>query len=219
MWNLMRRAAPIFVAVTVAVLGFPAGVASQACLGNPASDGGGFASAGASFTDGAWGLGASAGANTTSAFAIQGGISHTMLDDSDLAFTALSSTGAVELPAEGVSLCPAASLGYQWLSNEGEFSGLDVSADGVILGGGMSIGVDVQSDEGFHFIPRGSAAVVHDRATLSAGGVSTTESATYGAFNAEMVLGGSSVYGGPGLSITTQENSDPVFSIRLGLAF
>lgn len=210
---------PLLLCLGLLGLGLPGSAAAQACLGNTASGGQGFASAGASFTDGAWGLAAGAGANTRGPFAVQGGLSHTMLDDSDLAFTALSTTVAAELPSEGVSVCPAASLGYQWLSDEGELSGFDVDADGVLLGGGLAVGVDVRSEDGFRFIPRGSAAVIHDRATVSIAGVSATESETYGAFAAEMVLGGSSVYGGPGVSITTREDSDPVFSLGLGVAF
>lgn len=219
MQDRIRSLTPVALCLALVTLGLPSGAEAQACLGNTARAGGGFASTGASFTDGAWGLSANAGANTRSAFAVQGGLSHTMLDDSDLAFTAISTTGAVEIPAEGVSVCPAASLGYQWLSDEGELSGFDVSADGVILGGGMAVGVDVEGEQGFHFIPRGTVAVVHDRATVSVGDVSSTESETYGSFSAEMVLGGTSVYGGPGISITTRDDSDPVFSVGLGFAF
>jgi hypothetical protein len=218
-----KRPTPLIAAVlalAVAGLGVPAPVTAQACLGNTAASGQGFASGGAAFTDGAWALNGTLGANTQSPLAVQADVTHTMLDDSEIATTALSATGAADVTGSDLSVCPAASLGYQWLSDEGELSGFDVSADGVILGGGLAVGGDVASDASeVRFIPRGSISVVHDRATVEVAGVSTTESDTYGAFAAGMVLGGSSVYGGPGVSITTQEDSDPVFSVRLGVAF
>lgn len=211
----------IAVALVVAVVGvaLPTSVWAQACLGNTASSGQGFAAGGAAFTDGAWALNGNVGANTESPLALQGDVTHTMFDNSEIATTALTATGAADVTSSEISVCPAASLGYQWLSDEGELSGFDVSADGVILGGGLAVGGDIAGDGDFQFIPRGSASVIHNRATVEIAGFSETDSDTYGAFAVGMVLGGSSVYGGPSLSITTQEDSDPVFSVRLGVAF
>lgn len=203
--------------LSLAALGLPSGVAAQACLGNVAAPGQGFAAVGASFTDGAWGPGASIGANTDGPLAVQAGVGHTLFDNSDAAVTSVSGTAAGEVPAENVSICPAGSVAYQWLSNEGELEGLD--ADGVVLEGGMAVGVDVRTEDGLRFIPRASAAVVHNRATVSVGDVSGTGSETYGAFALGMMLGGNTVYGGPSVSFTTLENSDPVFSGALGFAF
>lgn len=205
--------------LSLAALGLPSGAAAQACLANGAAPGQGFAGVGASFTDGAWGPGANIGANTSGPLAVRAGVGHTLFDDSDIAATSVSGTAAAEVPAENVSICPAGSVAYQWLSNKGELEGLDVDADGVVLQGGMALGVDVQTEDGFRFIPQGTASVVHNRATISVGGVSDTESETYGAFSLGMMLGGNTVYGGPGVSFTTLDNSDPVFSASLGFVF
>ncbi|MFW6192894.1 MAG: hypothetical protein ACOC83_05365 [Gemmatimonadota bacterium] len=212
---------PAFVAVAsaLAVLALPTSAHAQACLGNVAGNGQGFASAGASFTDGAWSLNATGGGNTAGPVALQTDVNHTMTDDFDLGITSMSATGAVEIPSDDVSACPVASFGYQWLSDEGDLSGLDVSADGILVSGGMALGADVTGDSDFAFIPRVAASVVHNRATVEALGVSDTESDTYGAFGAGMELGGSAVYGGPSVSVTTQEDSDPVFTVGLGAAF
>lgn len=203
--------------LSLAALGLPSGVAAQACLANGAAPGQGFAGVGASFTDGAWAPGANIGANTNGPFAVQADVDHTLFDNSDAAITSVSGTAAAEVPAENLSICPVGSVGYQWLSNEGEFEGLDI--DGVVLAGGMALGVDVRTEDGFRFIPRASAAVAHSRATISVGEVSGTGSDTYGAFGLETMIGGESVYGGPAVSFTTVEGSDPVFSAALGFVF
>lgn len=205
-------------ALAVAGVGLPTSASAQACLGNTAVGGQGFAAASAAFTDGAWALNGTVGGNTEGPLALQGDVTHTMFDDSEIATTALSATVAADVTSSRVSVCPAASVAYQWLSDEGELSAFDVSADGLVFGGGLAVGGDVV-DGDFQFVPRGSASVVHDRATVEIAGFSTTESETYGAFEAGMILGGSTVYGGPAVSITTQEDADPVFSMRLGVAF
>lgn len=205
--------------LTLAALGLPSSAAAQACLGNTASGGQGFAAVGASFTDGAWGPGANVGVNTTGPVAVRAGVGHTLYDDSDAATTSVSGLAAAEVPTETVSICPAGAVAYQWLSNEGELEGLGVDADGVVLEGGMALGVDVRTEQGFRFIPRATATVVHNRATVSVGSVSDTESETYGAFSVGLTLGGDAVYGGPSVGLTTLEGSDPVFSVGVGFPF
>lgn len=193
--------------------------AAQACFANTASAGQGFVQGGASFTDGAWGLGGSVGGNLQGPLSLSAGFGHMMLDNSDVAFSSIGAGAGVELSGLDLSVCPAVSLSYEWLSNEGELSELDADADGVLFGGGLSLGKALPAGEALSVTPHGSAAVVHSRASGSLGGFSATGSDTYGSFAGGLLLGGSSVYFGPSVSITTLEGSEPVFGATLGLVF
>lgn len=200
------------------ILAYPAQAAAQACLANGAAPGQGHASAAASFTDGAWALGGTLGSNLEGAPALQANVTHTFVDNTDATTTAVGGTAAADVaPSATASVCPVASVSYQWLSDD---AGTDLDADGVALGGGLAIGAELGSDNSaISFIPQATGAVVHDRATVSAGGVSETDSETYGSFSGALMVAGESVYAGPSASITTLEGSDPVFSITLGFAF
>lgn len=209
----------VLLAAATLTLFFPVHAAAQACLGNVAGPGQGWASAGASFTDGAWAMGGAVGGNLESPVSLEGAVSHTLYDNTDAAATGLTGTAAAEVgsPESEVSVCPAASLSYRWLSND---AGTGLEADGVVLGGGLGVGTVVQSAEsGLRFVPRATGALVHDRFTASFGGVSSTESQTYASFSGQVLLAGESVYAGPSASITTLEGADPVFSLTLGFTY
>lgn len=209
----------ILLAAATLTLFFPVHAAAQACMGNVAGPGQGWASGSASFTDGAWAMGGAVGSNLESPVSLEGAVSHILYDNTDAAATALTGTAAAEVgsPESEVSVCPAARLSYQWLSNDAD-TGIDAS--GVVLGGGLTVGTVVQSAQsGLRFVPRASGALVHDRFTASFGGVSSTESQTYASFSGQVLLAGESVYGGPSASITSLEDSDPVFSVTLGFTY
>lgn len=205
------------VILTLSLL-LPVSIEGQACLGNGAVPGQGYAAASASFTDGAWALGGTAGGNLDGPVSVQAGVSHTLFDNTDLATTSFGGSAAVDLASSGsgLSACPVMGISYQWLSND---AGLNVDADGVIVGGGFAVGTAIESKSSLRFIPQAIATVVHDRATVSGGGVSVTESETYGSFSGAFLLAGNSVYAGPSASVTTLEGSDPVFSATLGFTF
>ena len=108
-------------------------------------------------------------------------------------------------------------VSYVWLANDAGFSSLDV--DGVVLAGGLGIGGRLVGESGFAFIPSFRAQVQHARGSASFGGVSGTGSDTYGAFAGGLTLAFGSMFFGPRISITTQDQSDPVFGAVLGVAF
>lgn len=200
------------------VLLFPVYASAQACLGNGASPGQGLVSGGASFTDGAWALSGNVGGNLSGPASVQAGVAHTFFDNTDAATTSVGGSVAADVTSNSspASLCPVAGASYQWLSND---AGLAVDADGIIVGGGVGIGTEIHSASGLTFIPQGSATLVHNRATVSGGGLSATDSETYGSFSGSLVMDFGSIYLGPSASITSLEGSDPVFSVTLGVVY
>lgn len=211
----MRRFAT---ALAVTALGLAAGqLNAQACLGNGAFGGQGYLTGAASFTDGAWALSGDLGVNTTGPISGQIGFGHSMLDNSDVAVSSVGGTLAAEIEGLDVSVCPLGFGGYQWLSSEGELTGVD--ADGIFVGGGLGIGGRIESESGFAFIPAVGASVVHDRATFSFEGVSVTGTDTYGSFAGGFLVGKGHIYLAPAVSITTQDEADPVFTAGLNLVF
>lgn len=211
----MRKGITSF-AVAAAFGLFGAGqAAGQACFGNAAANGQAFVQGGADFTEGAWGVGGSVGGNLQGPVSLSAGFSHLMFDNSDAAMSSVGASAGVELEGLDLSVCPAASLNYQWLSSEGELAGLDV--DGVVFGGGLALGKALPAGDALSLTPHASATVMHTRASASFGGISGTDSETFGSFSGGVLIGGSSVYFGPSVSITTLEGSDPVFGAALGL--
>lgn len=189
---------------------------AQACLANVAGGGQGHAAAGTAFTDGAWGLGGTVGFNAPGPVGVQGNYTRTMYDESDVGANSLGAEAGLELLALPVSLCPTAGVTYTWVTGIDEF---DASVDGWAFGGGLSFGHTIRNPSGVGFTPHLSASVVHDRVSASEGQLSVTVSETYGAFSGGMLLSSGSLYGGPAVSLSTLEGSDPVFSVSLGVVF
>ena len=211
----MRKTITSFaVAAVFGLFGFGQ-AAAQACFANLASNGQGFVQARTGFTEGAWSLGGSAGGNLHGPVSLSAGFSHLMFDNSDAAMSSVGAGAGIELSGMNFSLCPAATISYEWLSSEGELAGLDL--DGVVFGGGLAFGKSLRAGDALSIVPHASATVMHSRASASFAGVSGTGSETFGAFDGGLLIGGSSVYFGPSVSITTLEGSDPVFGVALGL--
>lgn len=208
-WALM------FLALAAGVRGLEA----QACLGNGARSGQGYLTGEASFTDGAWALGGDLGVNARGPVSAEASFTHTMIDNSDVAVSAVGGTLAADFGSGGLSVCPLAFGGYQWLSNKGELSEFDVGADGIFVGGGLGLGGRLEGETGLAFLPAVAALVVHDRATVSVGDLSVTGTDTYGSFVGGFLVGKGHVYPGASVSITTQDEADPVFSVGLNIAF
>ena len=197
-----------------ALIAAPAQLAAQACAGSHATHGQGEFGAEVAFTDGAVGYGLSGRGFTRGPLFVAGGYSRVDYDNTDVDGNELGATLGAELATSSpLSLCPAASFGYSWFAGLPEGTGLD----GISLGGGLGVG-RTMGDE-LLFTPYGSAAVVYTRATFSFAGESNSDSDTYGQFAAGFSLGSTRFYGGPSVSITTLEGSDPVFGLSAFAVF
>lgn len=203
----------ICIVVCVLMAAVPSSLAAQACTGNHAVHGQGFIDASVSFTEDATGFGGSVGGFTNGPIFVAGSYTRLDFDDSDLAANGVGLGLGAELAGPNLSVCPAFAVGYSWFSNVP--FGIDINAWD--FSGGFLIGKSF--GEALLFTPHASAAVIHIRATASLEGENETESDTGGQFAAGFNLGSNSFYGGPTVSITTFEGSDPVFSISAGVAF
>lgn len=192
----------------------PTSLRAQACVGSHAAHGQGQFGVGVGFTDGATAYGLSGGGFTQGPMFVSGGFTRIDFDNSDVGANQVDATLGAELSTSSpLSLCPAATFGYTW------YDGIPDGADlnGIVLGAGLGIG-QTFGDE-LLFTPYGSAAVAYSRATGSYGGVSQTDSETYGQFSAGFSVGSNQVFAGPSISISTLDNSDPIFGINAAIVF
>lgn len=196
---------------------FASSLAGQACLALGTIDEQAFAMGTASFTDGAWGPGFGIGYDASGPLTLGAEGVYTFIDNSDAAVASVGGFVAAELPTRGLSICPLASVSYVWLADEGELTGLD--ADGFVFGGGLAVGGRLESEGDFAFIPAAQARLIHARSSASFGGVSGTDSETFGNFAGALTLAFGQIFFGPRASITTQDGAEPVFTVVLGAAF
>lgn len=209
----MTKSAFYLAALVLALAASPSALTAQACAGNHASHGSGFAGAFASFTEGATGYGVSGGGVTNGPLFVAGSYKRIDADNSDLATNSLGVTVGAELTGLDFSLCPAFAFTYSWFANVP----FGVDLDEIDLAGGFLIGKSFGED--LLFTPHASAAVVHARVSASLGSESETTSDTGGIFAGGFRLGSDRFYGGPGVSVTTFGGSDPVFSLSAGVVF
>lgn len=201
------------IGAVILIAAVPSSLGAQACTGNHVSHGQSFIDASLTFTDGDSGFGGSVGGFTRGQFFGAVSYTRTNFDNSDLVSNNVNLGSGVELPGSGLSVCPALAIGHSWFS--GNPPGGDL--DGSDIRGGLMIGKSF--GEHLMFTPHASASVIHNRLTATFVGASQTFSDTGGVFAAGFSVGGNQFYGGPSVSITTFEGSDPVFSITAEVAF
>lgn len=195
---------------------------AQACLGNPAGPGR-FALGGAiGFTDGATGYKASLLANLEGPLAVGASYTLTDVDDIDENVNSFGGTIAYELPLQGISACPATGLGYSRFSMDFGL-GIEVEASSLSIPIGLGLGHTFTADGPLaltlYAVPQ--FLYMRTRSEASDGIDEFEETDTSSEFGAALgfTLGLRQVFFGAAVSLTTVEDSDPVFSIGVGLMF
>ncbi|MGH7129515.1 MAG: hypothetical protein ACREIV_13175 [Planctomycetaceae bacterium] len=193
----------------IAVLAATAAPAlGQACLGIPAGNGQFALGPTASFMENAKSYGGDFQANLDGAVSIGAGYALTDIDEVDANGNTLSGSAAYELAAGSVSVCPTAGVEYTWFS-EG-----DVSATTFPVG--IGIGKSFSAGESLSITPYVMPQYLHMRSTAEFGGVSATVSENEFGGLLGLQLGTDRIYGGGGLSMTTIDESEPVYFVGLG---
>lgn len=195
----------------IAVLAATAAPAlGQACLGIPAGNGQFALGPTASFMEGAKSYGADFQANLDGAVSIGAGYALTDVDEVDTNGNTLTGAASYELAAGSLSVCPTVGVEYMWFS-EG-----DGSVSNTTFPVGIGIGKSFSAGESLSITPYAMPQYLHMRATAEFGGVSATESANEFGGTLGLQLGTDRIYGGGGLSMTTIDESEPVYFVGLG---
>lgn len=219
----MRLARTSFLTLAgVAALAIPSLGSAQACIGVPIPDAS-FGIAGHfQTTEGANGYGGSLTANLAGPFSVQG--RYTLLDMDDIEENANSfgGTAAYEIPNISFSVCPFVGLDYtKWSATDPDF-GVEVDVSETVIPIGLGLGYTFAASPTIGLTVYGMPQFMHIRGklTASAGGEEESFEDDSNEFGADIGfrLGTSSLFGGAGVMFTSIEESDPVFTVAIGIA-
>lgn len=208
-------------AVTAALVAAPVPVIAQACIGIPTAEGslavvGGFAT-----TDGAKGFGGTLHGNLEGPISIQAGYTLWDLDDIDENFNAFHAALGMEVPNLSFSACPFVGAEYATWS-ESAF-GVDVEITQTVIPVGLGIGKSFAAGPALDFTLFAAPQFMYIRTkgSVSDGtdSFSDTESGSEFGLGVGFRMGTQAVFGGAGVSFNTIEESDPTFSLSIGLGF
>jgi hypothetical protein len=178
----------------------------------------GFASVGG--VDGVNSYGISLNANLEGPFSLEGGYQLSDFEDTDTNGNFFYGRVAYELPVAAVSVCPFAGAGYFKASEEE--AGIEGSIELTTIPIGLGIGkrLAVGESANFDIFARPQFLYLDASAEVSGGdggffGVSDSETEFGADLGANIVF--SSFYAGAGVFLSTIEDADPLFSVRLGV--
>lgn len=210
----------VTLSVLMSLLLAPCVIHAQACYGVPTTDGAVSIIGAFSLTNGAKGYGGNVSANLTGPITLQAGFGITDIDDVDSNITSFNAGAGYELPHISFSACPFVGAGYSTWSET--LQGIDVDFTQTVIPVGLALGrvwsagptVDLNLYAAPQFL------YFRGRASASDGTTTITETDSSSEFGLELgfALGNGSVFGGGGVSITSIDDSDPVFTASVGFA-
>lgn len=203
-------------------LTIPTTVAAQACLGLPLSEGANAIGAEGSFSDGMKSFGPSIQLNLNGPIAVSAGYRISTYDDIDPNGHGVSGMIGYELQLEGVSMCPVTGVSYDRVSeSEGNATGT-VSSTIIPVGLGIgktfsstteSLAVTLSATPQFLYV-KTSVGVSEGQGSITFSDSSNEFGATISA-----VVGTGTLFFGAGVTLTSIEESDPVFTIGISALF
>lgn len=198
----------------------------QACTGRGTVGGQGFVEAGVGFGNDArvysMGGGYDSQGPVTANFAAHFG------DNDGESPDAYGGSGGVliQMTESPLNVCPNFGLSYSRFEEVEELEdlGIDLDLDFWTASAGVAFGVAVPAgDSGIFVMPVAAPALlaVHGRGSVEFAGEIEEESETEVEFGATagLFFGGSRLYGGLSVNVTTIEDSDPTFGLGFGVAF
>jgi hypothetical protein len=215
----MIRATKSFLVAGFMTLVIPALAVAQVCVGVPTRDGDLAFSGTFGITDGAKIYGIGANADVTGPLSLE--VGYSLITYDDLADNANSFHAGIglELPGLNFSACPFAGLQYSILDTQ--WFGIDVGVRqtvGVVgFGIGKSFAIAPEAQLGLYTVPQ--FLYLRARITATDGVFSESETNSETEFGASLGfrLASRSFFGGAAVSFSTIEDSDPVFTVTLGI--
>ena len=204
-----------FAVLSFGVLAMPAAVQAQSCIGVPAGAGQYALEAGLGVGEGFKSYTGSLTANLSSpiSLGVSGGL--TQPDEGGEDMTTFGAGAAYELAQLGrLSVCPAVSASYSMMSSD--IVGVEVDINQIAVPVGLGFGTT---------LPAGAMNVtlfampqfIWYRTSASAGGESDSQTDNQFGLNGGVRFGTSSMFAGAGMSITSADEAEPVFSFGLGV--
>ena len=175
------------------------------------------------FTDGATSYGASLRANLEGPLSLGVGYGLTDVDNVEEKVNSFQGSVAYELPLQGISACPVAGLGYSRISGDDAEFDVEATVTNLSIPVGFGVGQTFPAGPSLSVTLFAIPQFVYNRSKgeISVGGISGEETDTSTDFAASLgvTLGTSRLYFGGEVFLTTVDESDPVFSLGLGLVF
>jgi hypothetical protein len=211
----MRQAFMVALAATIS----PVGLAAQACLGVPTTNGR-FALGGSfSTTTDIKTYGADLTADLSGPVSVFGGYALVKIDDVETSGNSLGGGLAFELSVPNVSICPGAGVSY--LRFHEEEAGEEATITQTVVPIGLGVGKQVTAGPELFLTLFATPQFLYIRSEIdvsgSLGSASFSDSSNEFGVDLGVRLGSSSFYGGGAVGLTTIEDSDPTFSLTLGL--
>lgn len=204
-----------FAVLSLGMVAVPAIVQAQSCIGVPAGAGQYALEAGLGVGEGFKSYTGSLTANLSSpiSLGVSGGL--TQPDEGGEDMTSVGVGAAYELAQLGrLSVCPAVSASYSMMSSSVE--GVDFDLNQIAVPVGLGFGTSLPAGR-MNVTLFAQPQFIWYRTSASAGGESASETDNQFGLNGGVRFGTSSMFAGAGMSITSAEESEPVFSFGLGL--
>jgi hypothetical protein len=201
--------------MSVGLLATPMMAYGQACVGTPIANGQYGLEGGMGVGEGFKSYGAGLNANTAGPLSFSAGAALSKPDAGGDDMTTLGVSGAYELAQVGrISACPTVGFSYSMFSTDLLGEELDINQMMVPVGVGLGTTLPAGSMNVTLFaVPQ----FLWYRTTASMMGESDSETQNEFGLNTGLRLGVSSFYAGAGMSMTSVEDSDPVFNFGIGI--
>jgi len=196
-------------------------VSAQICTGYPTVDGQKAITAGIGFPDGGKTYSLRGAVDLTGPLSVNGGVDVGTIDDVDDNAYNFGANVAYELKGLSFSACPVVGVNYGTFSMEDSGATMDISALNIPLGFGVGQTFAAGSNSfGLYAVPQ----FVISRGTIEMdipGVGSAEESETDTFFGADIgaLFKAGSFFAGASVNVTSQEDSDAVFGLNVGMLF
>lgn len=201
--------------LSLGMLATPVVAYAQACMGTPISGGQYGIEGGLGVGEGFKTYSGGVAANVMGPLAFAGGVAVTKPDAGGENVTSLSASGGYEiLQGSRLSVCPT--TGLNWSTASVDFDGTEVDINQIVVPVGLGLGTSLPAgsmDVTLFAVPQ----FLWFRTSIGADGESVSDSQNEFGLNTGLRVGVSSFYAGAGMSLTSVEDSDPVFNFGIGL--
>jgi hypothetical protein len=199
-------------------MALPGVLHAQACIGVPSHDRQVGLQGGMGFTEGSKMYGGEATANLSGPLSVGGGYALVKPDNVDQNGNSFSGRAAYEVSVANVSVCPVTGIGYTRFHAEED--GESATATQMVVPVGLAFGKQLMARETFSVTLSAAPQFLYiNNKAETSGTINMEVSDSQSEFGADFGINFAmrSFYAGGGVQITTLENSDPVFSIGLGV--
>jgi hypothetical protein len=206
--------------LVIAALAVPGMLQAQACIGVPSVDRQ-FGLAGAmGFTEGQKMYGGELSANLAGPISVGAGYGLVKPDNVDTNGNHFQGRAAWEMSMAKLSVCPTSGVGYTRFHEEEGAESATVTA--MVIPVGLGFGKSLRAGENMQITLSAVPQYLYIKNRMESSGTINLEAEdSESAFGADfgVNVGMRSWYVGGGASFTSVENSDPVFSVGLGILF